>query len=363
MKNDTKTTRAAATSPASDKPATPKPVAKKSVSKTPAARNAAPPKPAAPRVRATSISRKKTVARTPAKRDDDAPHASDLHYVGIGASAGGLEALRPFVASLPVEANMTYIVAQHMSPDHRSLMVELLARETHLEVEEACNDSVPRANTIYVTPPNTDITVAEGKLFISKPTNTIGPKPSVDRFFMSLAEDLEDRAIGIILSGTGSDGARGIRAIKAAGGISIAQDPKSAKYDSMPNSAIRAGGTDLVLPPHEIANQLSSIVKRPRMPLEDGASDLPTPATIHGIVRQIAAHVGIDFTSYKDATLSRQIMRRMAAMQIPTLEAYGEYIRTHRQELSELAGNFLICVTAFSAIPRPSMSCASSCAR
>lgn len=270
-----------------------------------------------------------------------------LYYVGIGASAGGLEALRPFVASLPRQANMTYIVAQHMSPDHRSLMVELLQRETELKVEAARNNILPKANRVYVAPPNTDITVAGGKLRISQPTNTIGPKPSVDRFFMSLADDREDCAIGIILSGTGSDGTRGIKAIKAAGGIAIAQEPKSAKYDSMPNSAIRAGGADLVLQPHDIANQLISIVQRRGEPPVGADSDDTLPPVMRGIVRQIAAHAGMDFTNYKDATISRQILRRMAAMQIPNLEAYSDYIGTHRQELTELAGNFLICVTSF----------------
>ena len=275
------------------------------------------------------------------------PVAADpVYYVGIGASAGGLEALRPFVANLPTRANMTYIVAQHMSPDHRSLMVELLARETGLKVMEASNNLLPRADTIYVAPPNADITVVRGKIKISRPANTTGPKPSVDRFFMSLADDRKDWAIGIILSGTGSDGAHGIKAIKAAGGISIAQDPKSAKYNSMPSAAIRIGRTDLVLPAHEIAHQLRSIVKWPRTPIADDAGDTP-PSTMRGIVRQIAAHTGMDFSNYKDATLSRQVLRRMAAMQIPDLDAYGEYIGRHREELAVLAGNFLICVTSF----------------
>jgi two-component system CheB/CheR fusion protein len=278
--------------------------------------------------------------------DADTAAETPLYFVGIGASAGGLEALRPFVAGLPAHANMTYIVAQHMSPDHRSLMVELLARETTLTVAEASNNLPPKADTIYVAPPNSDVTVTNGKLHVSKPTNTVGPKPSVDRFFVSLADDQEDRAIGIILSGTGSDGARGIKAIKAAGGITIAQEPKSAKYDSMPNAAIRAGGADLVLPPHEIAHQLIAIVQRPRASIADDIDEAP-PSSIRGIIRQIAAHTGMDFSNYKDATISRQILRRMAAMQIPSLEAYGEHIAQNRHELSELAGNFLICVTSF----------------
>ena len=307
-----------------------------------------------PSVKAAATTPKKP--RKPASKPDSSKSSPEiiaevaadtpLYYVGIGASAGGLEALRPFVAGLPAHANMTYIVAQHMSPDHRSLMVELLARETTLTVAEASNNLPPKADTIYVAPPNSDVTVVNGKLHVSKPTNTVGPKPSVDRFFVSLADDQEDRAIGIILSGTGSDGARGIKAIKAAGGITIAQEPKSAKYDSMPNAAIRAGGADLVLPPHEIAHQLIAIVQRPRAFIAEDIEESP-PSSIRGIIRQIAAHTGMDFSNYKDATISRQILRRMAAMQIPSLDAYGEHIARNRQELSELAGNFLICVTSF----------------
>ncbi|MBS1143985.1 MAG: putative methyltransferase CheR [Proteobacteria bacterium] len=306
--------------------------------------------------RSTSTTNKtKATAKTTAKKAkaptsqppaDAQVGSGPIYYVGVGASAGGLEALRPFVANLPAHANMTYIVAQHMSPDHRSLMVELLARETRLKVVEASNNLQPKPDTIYVAPPNVDVTVVKGKIRVSRPTNTIGPKPSVDRFFMSLADDRKDWAIGIILSGTGSDGAHGIKAIKAAGGVSIAQDPKSAKYDSMPNAAIRIGRTDLVLPPHEIANQLRSIVQWPRAPLADEADETP-PSTMRGIVRQIATHTGMDFSNYKDATLSRQVLRRMAAMQIPDLDAYGEYIGQHREELAVLAGNFLICVTSF----------------
>ncbi len=272
---------------------------------------------------------------------------SPLYYVGIGASAGGLEALRPFVANLPSGSNMTFILAQHMSPDHRSLMVELLIRETDLKVEEARHNTLPRADTIYVAPPNSDIAIINGKLRLSKPHNAIGPKPSVDRFFMSLADDREDKTIGIILSGTGSDGAHGIKAIKAAGGITIAQEPQSAKYDSMPKAAVRTGGADLVLTPAGIASQLVSIVQQPRAPIVEDTEDKEPPSTMRGIIRQIAAHTGMDFSNYKESTISRQILRRMTAMQIGSIEDYGEHLSRHREELHELAGNFLICVTSF----------------
>ncbi|GEM_PF-1310698 len=280
------------------------------------------------------------------KQSQDESEAQPLYYVGIGASAGGLEALRPFVANLPESANMTYIVAQHMSPDHRSLMVELLGRETKLKVEPAQNNLLPSANTVYVAPANTDVTISHGKLRLTKPSNTIGPKPSVDRFFMSLAEDREDKCIAIVLSGTGSDGAHGVKAIKAAGGITIAQDPRSAKYDSMPNAAIRVGGADLVLPPSEIALQLSSLQSRPGTSLTEEQDELP-PSTIRGIIHQIATHTSMDFTNYKDATLSRQIMRRMTAKQMPNIEEYGKFLNKNEPELRELANNFLICVTSF----------------
>ncbi len=275
------------------------------------------------------------------------PEEENLYFVGIGASAGGLEALRPFVGNLPPQSNMVYIIAQHMSPDHKSLMVDLLVRETGLKVEEARHNTIPVANMIYVTPPNYDITIQSGKIFLSKPYNKIGPKPSVDRFFMSMAEDREDHAIGIILSGTGTDGSHGIKAIKTAGGITIAQEPKSAKYDSMPKSAVRAGGADLVLTPSDIATKLSSIVASPRAPIIVEDEELAPPSTIRGIIQQIIEHTGMDFSNYKDATISRQILRRMTALQISTLEDYGDYISRNRAELQELAGNFLICVTAF----------------
>lgn len=288
----------------------------------------------------------KTSKKTPMEVNGHSQEDTTLYFVGIGASAGGLEALRPFVANLPESANMTYIVAQHMSPDHRSLMVELLGRETKLKVEPAQNNLRPLQNTIYVAPANTDIAINDGKLRLTKPSNTIGPKPSVDRFFMSLAEEREDKCIAIVLSGTGSDGAHGIKAIKAAGGITIAQDPRSAKYDSMPNAAIRIGGADLVLPPSEIAVQLRSLIRRPRTPIVEEQDELP-PSSLRGIIHQIATHTGMNFASYKDTTLSRQIMRRMTAKQIPSIEEYGKLLSKNESELRELANNFLICVTSF----------------
>lgn len=271
----------------------------------------------------------------------------DLYYVGIGSSAGGLEALRTFVAHLPVQSNMCYIVAQHMSPEHRSMMVELLVRETTLKVVEARNNVTPLADTVYVAPPSSDITIRGGKLRLSKPKATIGPKPSVDLLFISLAEDRGEKAIGIVFSGTGSDGAHGIKAIRAVGGISIAQEPTTAKFDSMPKAAIRSGGIDLVLSPKECAEQLTALSTRPRVRIEEEKEDGTAPTTVREIIRQISSHTGMDFSNYKDATISRQVQRRMAALQVASLEDYGEYAARHHEEYLELANSFLICVTSF----------------
>lgn len=251
------------------------------------------------------------------------------------------------VVNLPPQDNVTYILAQHMSPDHRSMMVELLERETSLKVEAATHNFLPRANVIYVAPPNTDIAIRNGRMILSKPSNMIGPKPSVDLLFLSLAQDREEKCIAIVLSGTGTDGARGIKAVKAAGGMTIAQDPTSAKYDSMPNAAIRIGGADFVLTPQEIASQLPSMIGSfPNHKADMLAKELPVSIQ-SSIIKEITAQTGMDFSSYKEATLARQVARRMATKQISNLEEYGEYLKSHREEVTDLANSFLICVTSF----------------
>jgi two-component system CheB/CheR fusion protein len=270
---------------------------------------------------------------------------SGLYYVGIGASAGGLEALQPLVNELPTSANMTYILAQHMSPTHRSMLVELLSRKTKIAVEIAKENITPKANTLYVTPADTDITVKQGKLCLSQPSNVIGPKPSINRLFISLAEDQQEKSVGIILSGTGSDGAQGIQAIKAAGGVTFAQEPQSAKFDSMPIAAIRVGGADIVLPPAELARQLHSLVNH--FDSKNIQHQVIAPTTVTEIIQQIAQQTGIDFSHYKEATLHRQIMRHMSAKQINEVKAYGDYLMKHHDELLSLAHDFLICVTEF----------------
>ena len=267
--------------------------------------------------------------------------------VGIGASAGGLEALRPFVANLPASGNLSFVIAQHLSPQHRSMMVELLSRETKIPVVAINNGVTIRPNTIFIAPPNSDVFYRSGKLVLRAPLESIGPKPSVDHLFNSLATGLGARAIAIVLSGTGSDGANGLRAVKAHGGITFAQEPSSAKYDSMPRAAMTIGGADLILPPTEIAGKLAVIAQGHKLHLGLAEKIDDGGGTFQTIIRYIRRQTGIDFGKYKEATLRRQVARRMSALQISTLKDYVGYIENHRDEIDTLTKNFLISVTAF----------------
>jgi two-component system CheB/CheR fusion protein len=283
-------------------------------------------------------------AAAPAREGDT---ADDLYVVGIGASAGGLESLRPLVANLPTDSNLCFVIAQHLSPQHRSMMVQLLARETKLPVAAIINGVAVKRNTIYIAPPNCDVDYRDGRLVLRTPIESMGPKPSIDKLFISLATSLGDRAIAIVLSGTGSDGANGLRAVKAHGGITIAQEPATAKYESMPRAAISIGGADLVLSATEIATKLVSIAKRHRHHL--GLIEKPGVAddAYIQVLRHIQRHTSIDFGKYKETTLRRQIARRMSALQVGSLIDYVGVLENNGEEINILAKNFLISVTQF----------------
>ncbi|BBF91949.1 chemotaxis protein CheB [Blastochloris tepida] len=274
------------------------------------------------------------------------PEQDDLRVVGIGASAGGLEALRPLIAALPESSNLCFVIIQHLSPQHRSMMVDLLARETRIPVRSITNRTALKPNVIYVTPPNCDVLYRSGKLILRAPLDEKGPKPSIDQFFASLAAELAGRAIGVVLSGTGSDGANGIRAIKAHGGITFAQDPVTAKYESMPRAAIMTGGADIVLPPKEIAAKLGLTAKGQDLHLEmtERASGV---SPFHALIQVVRRHTGMDFSNYKETTLRRRIGRRMATLKIKNLKDYVSHIDTHREEIDVLAKSFMISVTSF----------------
>ncbi len=268
-------------------------------------------------------------------------------WVGIGASAGGLEALRELAQNLMPDLGAIYVIAQHMSPQHKSLLTELIARETQLDVVEITDGIVPMPDTIYVVPPNHDVIVKNRRLHLRPPSDELAsPKPSVDRFLRSMAENVADRAIGVVLSGTGSDGAYGIQAIRAAGGITIAQDEETAKYFGMPQAAMSTGCVDLVLSPAQIGSQFARISRLPRdLSGIDGQS--ASHDTLSQLFQMLLKETRVDFREYKSSTVRRRIERRMTALDLADLDAYVEHAKEHEDELNSLFRDLMISVTSF----------------
>tara|TARA_R100000322_G_scaffold94439_9_gene59171 strand:+ start:769 stop:3981 length:3213 start_codon:yes stop_codon:yes gene_type:complete len=271
----------------------------------------------------------------------------ELVIVGIAASAGGLEATSLLAQNLPKDLNCAYVIAQHMSPSHKSMLVPLLSRETRLKVEEIEEETVPRAGTIYVPPPGRDTVLEDGLLRLKEPTGHHAmPKPSADRLLKSLAEGRGASAVGVVLSGTGSDGSYGVQAIREAGGITIAQNPDSSKYDSMPVSAIRTGCVDLTLTPEQIGQHLVTVLKRPRDLSVLKELDEASPKN-NDLFQILLAHTLVDFRHYKETTINRRIHRRMFAKGIESFDEYVELCRRSVDEVEALYRDLLISVTRF----------------
>ena len=274
-------------------------------------------------------------------------HSRDLRVAGIAASAGGLEAVSLLVQNLPRSANAIYVIAQHMSPTHKSVLTSLIARETSLPVVELSRVTEPEAGTIYVTPPDTDVVFEDGKLRLRNPAgHPATPKPSADRLFQSLAKECGENCVGIVLSGTGSDGSYGVQSIREAGGITIAQEPGSAKYDGMPASAIETGCIDLILTPEQIGEHAEKILAKPR-DLELLRSAADEPGKLTELFSILMARTQVDFADYKENTLNRRIARRMSALSINDYEKYVDYCRSNVDEVDALHRDLLISVTRF----------------
>jgi two-component system CheB/CheR fusion protein len=269
-----------------------------------------------------------------------------MYVVGIGSSAGGLEALLPFVDQLSPYNDMCYVIVQHLPADKSTLLAELLKGKTRLPVEEATDGVQLCANTLYVISANCSIDINSNCIrFLPSPAE-ISPKTTIDDFFYNLAEAYQEKAIGIIFSGTGHDGALGIKAIKAAGGLTIAQQPETAKFDSMPKAAIEQGNADLILSPEEAARELEAIAQNLNRTAGEEKEN-PLPATVRAIVDDILKATGMDFINYKSSTISRQMRRRMAILHINDLAAYAQFTKDNPDELIKLANSFLVCVTSF----------------
>jgi two-component system CheB/CheR fusion protein len=270
--------------------------------------------------------------------------------VGIGASAGGLEAFKQLLGALPMDTGMAFVLVQHLEPTHKSVLTPLLARATKMPVQEVREGMHVEPNHVYVIPANADMSLLDGLLHIVGRKATAGRHLPIDHFFASLAETRGPQAIGVILSGTASDGTAGIKAIKQAGGITFAQDPESAKFDGMPRNAIASGYVDLVLPPERIAKELARIVRHPFLGLlqTDQTPHLPAleEEWAH-LFRLLQRATGVDFGLYKQSTIKRRLARRTAICKAKNLGAYLKVLERDPREVDALFDEFLILVTEF----------------
>jgi two-component system CheB/CheR fusion protein len=269
--------------------------------------------------------------------------------VGIGASAGGLEACTALLKALPANPEMAFVVVQHLDPHHESLLRELLSRTTKMPVAQV-EDGIPvEPHHVYVIPPDHDVVLRRGALRLLS-RQPAGQHMPIDRFLKSLAEDQASGAIGIVLSGTGSDGTAGLQAVKSAGGIAFAQDPKSGSYPGMPESAIAAGCVDFVLPPEGIARELVRLARSPSAQ-RAVAGEAPEPIDrsngFSRILQAVRTAAGIDFSLYKTGTIRRRVAHRMALQKTDSLERYAAYLEDRPAEAQALCQDIFIHVTSF----------------
>ena len=297
---------------------------------------------------------KKISSSTNTKASDTPPaeverSVASFPIVGIGASAGGLAAFEGFFSKLPAATGMAFVLVQHLAPDHKSMLTELITRFTTMPVHEVADGMVVEPNCVYIIPPNHDMAFVGGALQLLEPSAPRGQRLPIDFFFRSLAKDQHARAIGIVLSGTGSDGAQGVRAIKGEGGMVMAQKFESTEYDGMPRSAVATGLVDYVLLPAAMAEQLVTYVSHSPGKGNDviALSGLKVDDALKKIFVMLRAQTGHDFSAYKPNTINRRIERRMAVNQIDTVENYVLALRKNPAEVDALFRDLLIGVTNF----------------
>jgi two-component system CheB/CheR fusion protein len=283
---------------------------------------------------------------TPLPSDVSKSTAASFPIVGIGASAGGLEAFEQFFHHIPTDSGLAFVLVPHLDPCHASLLTEILQRATAMPVIEALDQIPVEPNHVYIIPPNRDMEIFHGELQLSIPTIARGLRLPIDSFLRSLSEDQQENAVGIILSGTGSDGTQGARAIVGAGGIVLVQEPMTAKYDGMPNSVIHAGYATRILPVDKMWATLQAGIHYVAL-----QSDTPTaPQTVTGIKHvliQLRTITGHDFSLYKQSTISRRIERRMLQHNISNIDVYARYLKENPAEVQVLFKEMLINVTRF----------------
>jgi two-component system CheB/CheR fusion protein len=267
--------------------------------------------------------------------------------VSIGASAGGLEALEQFFQNMPDNTGLAFVVIQHLAPDHKGIMPELLQRITPMKVQQATDNLVVKPNCIYVIPPNKSLSILKGVLQLFDPVEPHGLRLPIDIFFRSLAEDKQEKSIGVILSGMGSDGSLGLKAIKEKNGLVMVQDPGSAKFDGMPFSAINAVDVDIVAPADKLPAKLLSFLKLNPQVRTDSEINSKIKSNIDKIIILLREQCGHDFSLYKKTTLFRRTERRKSVHQIDKIQDYVRFLQENPKEVEILYKELLIGVTSF----------------
>lgn len=274
--------------------------------------------------------------------------SENQYVVGMGASAGGLEAIQTIVACLPKKIpNVAIVIAQHLSPDYKSMLVELLSRKTNIPVKNIESGMDVAGGAIYIAPPSSDVVIKKGR-FAMETSSETGAHPSVDRLIFSIAKHARANSAAVILSGTGKDGSKGIAAIKSAGGIVIAQDPDTAKYEGMPQSAVNTKLVDQVASPEKIGKKLMSYLEQAANRTTPDVAKLNEEKSVsQRILRLLESRVGVDFSDYKTSTLQRRLDKRIQEGDFQSEEAYYEHLLQSPEEVDALFGVLLIGVTEF----------------
>lgn len=293
--------------------------------------------------------------RNPPK--DDGPPSperkNDLLIAAVGASAGGIEAFTELMSNLATDTGMAFVLVQHLDPEHHSMLTELISKKTTMRVKEVTNGMTVEPNNVYVIPPNATMSISNHTLQLGPRGETRGIHMSIDHFMRTLAEEQGNRAIGVILSGSGTDGTVGLAEIQAHGGVTFAQDEESAKYDSMPRSAVAAGCVDYVLPPKSIARELARIARHPYLARDLGPEIAPLESNgLSFIFQLLRKSTGVDFTHYRQTTILRRIQRRMVVHKMEKIDEYVKYLQTNPTEIKALYQDMLINVTSFFRNPR-----------
>jgi two-component system CheB/CheR fusion protein len=297
---------------------------------------------------AQSSGRRRSKARKP-EIPDAAPALRGLPIVGIGASAGGLRAFEEFFRRMPADSGMAFVLVSHLDPDHASILHELLRKVTDLPVDQIQDGVRVDRDHVYVGPPGKDVAILNGTLQLMEPGRALGVHLPIDYWFRSLARDQQELAVGIILSGNGSDGTLGIQAIKGESGMVMVQDPETASFAGMPRSAIATGLADFVLPPGEMPARLLSYTRGPHLAAqrEEPATGTPMSGMIQKIHVLLRNRTGHDFSHYKSSSIMRRVQRRMSLHQITKLEHYLRYMEERAEEADLLFRELLIGVTSF----------------